>query len=298
MPNSLVTKVKTKIFVTSSRKAVNILDGSYSALTHGRSLDFDDLREYQKGDNTKDIDWKSTARSNKTLVRRYVANKQIPLYLIVDSGKSMNALTSTGETRKDVGLMAAGVLGYIAIKHGDSVGCIYGDIEKSFLLPTKSTESNLEFILQNIKNYTEKTENKSDIFKQIKYILTQKISRSIVVVIAGDIVVNDISEQLMLQLHAKHDVVWVSTRDGNPLVLLNNIKTKGVIVDIETNEYVPDYIKNNKKLNQMFTKREVERINTVENFLEKINISTIGIDSEDIVVINMVNLLQRRLTWT
>lgn len=59
---SLITQVKSKLFLHSSRKSMHALDGAHASLLRGRSLDFEDLRKYEYGDQVRDIDWRATAR--------------------------------------------------------------------------------------------------------------------------------------------------------------------------------------------------------------------------------------------
>lgn len=79
MIKDYVTKIKANISIYSNKKTSNLLDGSYKSIYKGRSMNFEDLREYIIGDNVKDIDWKASARSNHILVRQFVAEKSIIL---------------------------------------------------------------------------------------------------------------------------------------------------------------------------------------------------------------------------
>ena len=62
MATPLLTRVKSKLFVHAHRRSRGLLEGEYASVFHGRSLDYDDLREYVPGDEVRDIDWKATAR--------------------------------------------------------------------------------------------------------------------------------------------------------------------------------------------------------------------------------------------
>ena len=94
---SLLRRVKVKTAIHAHRKVRGVLDGEYGSIHKGRSMDFDDLREYVLGDDVKDIDWKATARSGRPLVKRYVATRQHAVMLVVDTGRSMAALADADE---------------------------------------------------------------------------------------------------------------------------------------------------------------------------------------------------------
>ena len=75
-PTTMLTRVKSKLFVHARRRSRGLLEGEYASVFHGRSLDYDDLRDYVIGDEVRDIDWKATARHTKPLVKRYVAHRK------------------------------------------------------------------------------------------------------------------------------------------------------------------------------------------------------------------------------
>ena len=76
MINDYVGKIRRKVSIYSKNKTSNLFDGSYKSVYQGNGMDFENLREYIPGDNIRDIDWKATARGNKVLVKRYVAEKK------------------------------------------------------------------------------------------------------------------------------------------------------------------------------------------------------------------------------
>ena len=101
MIKSYINKIKANISIYASKKTSNILDGSYKSIYKGRSLNFEDLREYVIGDNIKDIDWKASARSGNILVRQYIAEKKHNIMLVLDIGKKMRADTSDGVLKRN-----------------------------------------------------------------------------------------------------------------------------------------------------------------------------------------------------
>ena len=95
--------------IHAHRKTIELLEGEYSSIHHGRSHDFDDLREYAPGDEVKDIDWKATARSTVPLIKRYIASRQHNIVFIVDTGRGMAAVAESGEPKKEIAIQAVGV---------------------------------------------------------------------------------------------------------------------------------------------------------------------------------------------
>lgn len=72
--------------IYTTKATSRIIDGSYNSIYKGRSMNFDELREYVVGDDIKDMDWKASARSQKLLVRQYIAEKKHNIMLVMDAG--------------------------------------------------------------------------------------------------------------------------------------------------------------------------------------------------------------------
>ncbi|MFP5313155.1 MAG: DUF58 domain-containing protein, partial [Actinomycetes bacterium] len=140
----LLQRVKSKMAIFAHRKARGMLDGEYGSVFRGRSMDFDDLRAYVPGDEVRDIDWKASARHGSPLIRRYVAVRRQTVFLVTDTGRNMAAEAQTGEVKKDIAVLALGVMGYLAHRHGDLVGLVAGDSVTTSALPAKGGEAHLE----------------------------------------------------------------------------------------------------------------------------------------------------------
>ena len=94
---SLLRKVRMRTTIHAHRKVRSVLDGEYGSVHKGRSMDFDDLREYVPGDDIKDLDWKASARHGRPLIKRYIATRQHAVLLVVDTGCTMAALSDAAE---------------------------------------------------------------------------------------------------------------------------------------------------------------------------------------------------------
>lgn len=211
----LLQKVKSKMFIFAHRKARGMLDGEYDAIFRGRSLDFDDLRAYVPGDEIRDIDWKATARHGSPLVKRYVAIRKQTVLLVADTGRNMAAVASGGESKKDIMVMALGVIGYLAIKHSDTVGLVHGDAERSNLIPARGTEAHLEALLQRVDSATSLSSARSDLTEQLRYIAKNVRQRRLIFVVADENPVSAEQERLLRRLRAQHEVLWLVIADAD-----------------------------------------------------------------------------------
>lgn len=212
------------MFIFAHRRTLSLLDGEYGSVFKGRSMDFDELRSYVSGDEVRDIDWKATARHGSPLVKRYVAVRRHSVLLLVDSGRNMAAEAFSGESKKDLAVNAAGVIGYLACRHGDDVGLVHGNAGASMYLPPKGGEEHLERLLREIDSTITLHGETSGIARQLDYVLRYLKGRMLIVVIADEFLPDATTADLMRRLRARHEVLWLTVRDAH---LAPGIETRG-----------------------------------------------------------------------
>lgn len=211
---SLLTRVKSKMSIFAHRKARGMLDGEYGSVFKGRSLDFDDLRAYVPGDEVRDIDWKASARHGSPLIKRYVAVRRQTVLLITDTGRNMAASSLGGEEKKDIAVMALGVVGYLAQRHGDVVGMVCGDATATRPWPAKAGEAHLERLLRDVNDGTGLASPRSSIGEQLAYVARNYGQRMLLFVVADEVVPDAGMERLLRRLRAQHEILWLTVRDA------------------------------------------------------------------------------------
>ena len=118
MDYDYLARIKASIMLYTHKKTSNVLDGEFSSIYRGRSFDFDDLREYVYGDSVRDIDWKSSSKTGRVLIRRFIADKKHNILLIGDAGAKFMGDTDKGEPKKDIALNVMGTISYLVNDHG------------------------------------------------------------------------------------------------------------------------------------------------------------------------------------
>ena len=146
-------KIRGNITLHTTKKTTTLLDGTYRSIYKGKSLNFEDLREYVIGDNVKDIDWKASARSDNILVKQYIADKKHNILFILDSRKTMRANANVNDLKYDLAIHAAGTLALLANKNGDFISAIYNHKKEIKLFPFKEATYNIELFFSHISNY-------------------------------------------------------------------------------------------------------------------------------------------------
>jgi uncharacterized protein (DUF58 family) len=210
---SLLTEVKSKMYIFAHRLARGMLDGEYASVFRGRSLDFDDLRAYVPGDEVRDIDWKASARVGMPLIKRYVATRRQQVLFVADTGRNMAAVAAGGEAKKDVAVMVAGVIGSLALNHGDSVALVHGDAHTSAVLPAKGTPAHLERLLRCV-DATSLDSGSSDLATQLEYAAAHIKGRTLLVVLADEVAVDGRWAKVVRRLAAQHEILWVRISDA------------------------------------------------------------------------------------
>jgi len=211
---SLLPRVKSKMAIFAHRKARGMLDGEYGSVFRGRSLDFDDLRAYDPGDEVRDIDWKATARHGTPLIKRYVAVRRQTVLLITDTGRNMAAEAAGGEIKKDIAVMALGVMGYLAHRHGDVVGLVSGDTKETRSLPAKGGEAHLERLLRHVHASATVDSAASRLEDQLEHVARTVKGRFLLFVVTDEITATPSLAGLLRRLRAQHEILWLTVRDA------------------------------------------------------------------------------------
>ena len=211
---SLLQRVKSDVAIFAHRKARGMLDGEYGSVFRGRSLDFDDLRAYIPGDEVRDIDWKATARHGSPLIRRYVAVRRQTVLLVTDTGRNMAAAARSGETKKDIAVMALGVMGYLAHRHGDVVGLVSGDSAGTTALPAKGGEAHLERLLRRVDSAATLDAAPSRLEVQLDHVARTIKGRNLLFVVADEVAASPATSRLLRRLQAQHEILWLTVRDA------------------------------------------------------------------------------------
>ena len=273
--------------IATDKATSRVLDGSYNSIYKGRSMNFDELREYVPGDDIKDIDWKATSRSQKVLIRQYIAEKRHNIMLVMDANKRMLAETKAGETKGDVALMAGGTLAYMVTDNGDYVSGLYYHDEKMERSPFKTGFLNLEFLLEGYAKCLTPT-NKSDLNGILKYIMHNIKRRMIVVMVTDTEGILGLQDNLLGQITMVHDVLLINVSDAD-------IFGKKVY-NVDDDGYIPPFISQSKAIQreQKRIQEDMEKQATVK--LNRYGIPWVEVDTENRVDGKIAELLEKNKT--
>jgi uncharacterized protein (DUF58 family) len=302
---SLLGKVQARLAVRSRKPSADLIEGEHGSIHRGRSMDFDDLREYALGDDVKDIDWKATARVGRPLVKRYIATRRHAVLLLIDTGRSMAALAAPGSDKRDVAVLAAGAIGQIAMKHGDSVGLVAGPMpahvdlggrsrdrsRRIAYLPPLRGDLHLERVLRTIHDGIDADGAPSDVAALLDHVATHVQRRAILVVIADDVDFDPRAEQLLRGLATKHEILHCAIGD---VAVTEPALAGAVMRTVETRVNVPAYLRAHTEVHadveELARTRDVARRST----LARSGIPSVRIRDDASVIASIVTLLERQ----
>lgn len=211
--SQITSNLKRYKTIRTNRVTSQLLDGSYRSVYKGRSMNFDELREYVAGDDIKDIDWKASARSQKLLVKQYVAEKKHNIMLVLDTNRRMLADTLEMEEKRQVALIGAGTLAYLINQNGDYTGAIFPTEQSLKHFPFKTGLMNIENILEQYDKSVAMT-NLSSINTALDYIV-RNFRRNMILIIITDMQgIRDIPENTLKRLMVMNDVLVINVSDA------------------------------------------------------------------------------------
>jgi uncharacterized protein (DUF58 family) len=235
----LLAPVKSKLFIASTLKSMHPLDGGYASLVRGRSLDFEDLRPYEHGDEVRDIDWRATARAGEPMVKRSYAERRHTILFVVDTGAGMRALAHDEGTKKQLAILTVGALATLAVRHGDDVQLMYADGGRAKRFAPRSSEGGIEQLLRTMDAAIDAAVSVSARELLLHHVAQTIARRMIVVVVTDEEPLSAGTERELKRLRAQHDLVWVTLRDADPVLATRSATPRR---DVASQWQVPDFL--------------------------------------------------------
>ena len=206
---------KVRQIELSIRGVVNeVFAGEYHSVFKGRGMEFAEVREYQHGDDVRNIDWNVSARMNHPFVKIFDEERELTVMILFDASAS-GIFGSQGMQKSDVATEIAGLLAASAIKNNDKVGLIiFSDKIEKFLPPRKGRQHVLRVIRELL--YYDDPENvprthRTDIAVALQY-MNQILKRRATVFLISDFVSDDYERDLQIA-NRRHDLVAIHVID-------------------------------------------------------------------------------------
>ena len=279
-------RVRRVASLYTKRKTSDLLDGDYSSMQHGRSLDFDDLREYRYGDDINYIDWKSSSRVGKPLVRRYFADRKHDVLFIGDTGKKMTGDTPAGESKEHIALMAFGVAAYILGKQGVNYALSYCTDESSRISSFTSGPSHLEELLGSYRKAIECGTPKQSFYDTLLNSAAIFSRHMIMIIITDAEGLAEMDAGLIKRLIYYNDVYIFKIEDA--------LLTATDVYDLDADDYVDPFLAMCRDLYREEVKLKEDIDRNAESLLTPHRIFFKSISREEEIIDTLIYLFRRR----
>ena len=290
--NDLLKKVR-KIEIKTRALSHQIFAGEYHSAFKGRGMAFSEGREYQYGDDVRNMDWNVTARLRSPYVKVFEEERELTVMLLVDVSRS-RLFGTAGSSRKDVLAEIAAVLSFSAIINNDKVGALFFSSKVEKFIPPKKGRTHLLHIIREIIEF-EPSEDGTDISEALRY-LTNALKKKCAAFLLSDMIdVNSDGtpryEDALKVAVNRHDLSVIEVYDPRerslPDVGLVNIK------DSETGE--PAWVDtSSRKMRRAYEEwfRNVEQISS--RMFMKYNVDRVSIALDEDYVRGLMTLFKNR----
>lgn len=286
IPSELIKKIH-QLEIRTNRMVNDVLAGEYHSVFKGQGVEFEEVREYQAGDDIRTIDWNVTARSGEPFVKRYREERELTVMLLVDA--SASSMFGTAEKMKgELAIELSALLAFSAIKNNDRVGLLLFTDEIEKFIPPKKGKKHVLRLIRELLVFEPKGghTNISQALDHVNKLLTRKS----VVFLLSDFMNPDFGDSLRIT-NKKHDLVTVSITDPRevempPIGFLE-------LEDAETGEtIIIDTF--NAGVRSGFSSAADEDFEKLESEFKKMRVDHVPIRTDQDYVDPLVKFFQRR----
>ena len=218
METSELLKKVRQIEIKTKGLSANIFAGEYHSAFKGRGMAFSEVREYQYGDDIRDIDWNVTARYNKPFIKIFEEERELTVMLLIDVSGSQYFGTKSAVKRDIVTEMAA-TLAFSAIQNNDKIGVIFFSDTIEKFIPPKKGKKHILYIIRELINFRAES-SKTDLNIPLRY-LTNVIKKKCTAFFISDFVSPVNYDNALTIANRKHDIAALQVYDPLDTALPN-----------------------------------------------------------------------------
>ena len=295
IPKDLFTKIK-RIEITTSRLVTDIFAGQYHSVFKGRGMEFDELREYDLGDDVRSIDWNVTARTGRLHIKKFVEGRELTVMILVDASRS-SQFSSVQELKAKLAAEIAAVFSFSAIRNNDKVGVIiFTDKIEKFIPPQKGKAHVLRVIREVL--YFKPQGKGTDIAKALEHLSKVTTRKTVSFLISDffDCVVNDPHftprfKKALTIANKRHDIIAVTLNDPREKTL-----PECGLLTLEDAETAKTYLvdTSNAQIRERYQTLAQERLSKRERFFDSLGVDHIDVTTDQPYSKALVKFFSRR----
>lgn len=276
-----------KLEIMTRRIVNNVMAGEYHSAFKGQGMEFNEVREYQPGDDVRFIDWNVTARTGEPFVKRYIEQRELTVFFAIDvSGSSL--FGSVKRRKRPLEAIVTAVLAFSAIRNNDRVGLmLFSDKVELFLQPKKGRKHGLRVITELITE----PEGRGTNIPEALQTLNRLQRRKCIVFLVSDFQQPNIRKALAVTA-SRHDLIAISVTDPREIEIPN----VGLInlEDAETGQSVL-IDTSSSKVRRALELRLKDRRESVRRMLNSLKIDHIEMRTDQDFAAPLVNFFTARI---
>ena len=286
LPEELLKKVRA-IQIMSTRAVDASFAGQYESVFKGRGMQFDEVREYQPGDDIRDIDWNVTARTGKPYIKRFVEEREMTILFAVDLSAS-GAFGTVNKMKNELAAEFCAVLAFAASKNNDKVGLVIFTDQIELYIPPKKGSRHVLRVIRELLAF-EMPKRKTDIPMALDYV-AKVLPKKATVFVVSDFIETDFKKPLGL-LNRRHDVIAVPVRDRVEMAMPN----MGLIElqDAETGETIL-IDTSSRVFRSRYSDSNAQDFDSLTSMMRSINVDSIPIYTDKPYVQDLVQFFHMR----
>ena len=288
METSEIIKKVRKIEIKTRGLSSNIFAGQYHSAFKGRGMAFSEVREYQYGDDVRDIDWNVTARFHRPYVKVFEEEREMTVMLLIDVSGSLDFGTQK-QMKRDMVTEIAATLAFSAIQNNDKIGVIFFSDKIEKYIPPKKGRKHILYIIREMLDFKPES-TRTDVKQAIEFLSSVQKRRTTAFILSDFYVRGDFQQSLQIA-NRKHDVVAIQVYDQRARELPDVGLMK--VVDAETGyeQYVDT---SSKKLRQAYNKYWLTRQAQLQETFNKSNVDSVSIATNEDFVKSLLLLFKKR----
>ena len=285
--NELLKKVR-QIEIKTRGLSNNIFAGEYHSAFKGRGMTFSEVREYQYGDDIRDIDWNVTARHNKPYVKVYEEERELTVVLMVDVSSSQK-FGAVGSVKRDQIAEIAATLAFSADKNNDKVGVIFFSDKVEKFIPPKKGRKHVLLIIRDLLDFNPESK-KTNIDFALQF-LTDALKKRCTSFLISDFIDDHDYQKALTIAGRKHDLTAIQVYDKRDSVMPNVGLIK--LLDPETGE--EKWVNTSSlKVRNLYGKWWYERQMKMNECLAKCRVDLVSIATDEDYVKGLMSLFKKR----
>ena len=288
METSEIIKKVRKIEIKTRGLSSNIFAGQYHSAFKGRGMAFSEVREYQFGDDVRDIDWNVTARFHRPYVKVFEEERELTVMLMIDVSGSLDFGTQR-QMKRDMVTEIAATIAFSAIQNNDKIGVVFFSDRIEKYIPPKKGRKHILYIIREMLDFQPESK-RTDVKQAVEFLSGVQKRRTTAFILSDFYVREDFLQSLQI-CSRKHDVVAIQVYD----VRAKELPDVGLmkVVDAETGfeQYIDT---SSKRLRRDYQRYWMARQAQLEETFNKSNVDHVSIATNEDFVKSLLLLFKQR----